>query len=124
MALSLRKTLKRERLSAKEPGLVPAAEIEELAQRYAAQLVAGWPSTEPAPAEAVYGEIDVASLESTIPRTIGIEHVGMEALKVRLDRRAVSEKREGDVMILLGKSVTPVRAVKSVVAFVTNRFVL
>jgi transposase len=59
----------------------PPAEIEELAQRYAAQLVAGRPPAEARDPEVAYAEIDIASLELSRPRSIGVEHVGLEAMK-------------------------------------------
>ena len=57
-------------------------EIEQLAQRYAAQLLASRPS---APASAKesggdYREVDVDSLELSRPRTIGVEHIAKCAL--------------------------------------------
>ena len=71
-----------EQLLSGQMSLAPApTEIENLAQRYAAQLVAGRPTAEQqgiSPAE--YHEVDVHSLELVRPRSIGVEHVGLEAL--------------------------------------------
>lgn len=57
-------------------------EIEQLAQHYAAQLLASRPS---APASGKksggdYREVDVGSLELIRPRTIGVEHIAKSAL--------------------------------------------
>jgi transposase len=60
-----------------------SGKIEILAQRYAAQLI-----TAPQPGDqqeevkpVTYAEVDVASLELVRPRSIGVEHVGLEMLK-------------------------------------------
>ena len=57
--------------------------IEALAQRYAARLVAdSRPASAPKDtASPVYHEVDVDSLELVRPRSIGVEHVGLEALE-------------------------------------------
>lgn len=58
------------------------AEIEALAQRYAARLVTKKTSVGNAAegSEAAYQEVDVHSLELVRPRSVGVEHVGLAAL--------------------------------------------
>jgi transposase len=58
--------------------------IEALAQRYAARLIAdSKPASVPKDtASPVYHEVDVDSLELVHPRSIGVEHVGLEALEL------------------------------------------
>jgi transposase len=59
-------------------------ELEELAQLYAAQLVAsgsGAPSEKDGEKKADYQEVDVESLQLLRPRSIGIEHAGLEAVR-------------------------------------------
>jgi len=62
---------------------IPSDTIEKLAQRYAAQLVAAaQPGDQVKEADQVaYAEVDVASLELVRPRSIGVEHVGLEVLR-------------------------------------------
>lgn len=62
--------------------VTPSENIEKLAQRYAAQLiVAKRPVDQQEDEKDVgYTEIDVASLELVRPRSIGVEHVGLEVL--------------------------------------------
>lgn len=57
-------------------------EIEELAQHYAARLLAlDAPVSSPQGDQVVdYQEVDVASLELVRPRSVGVEHVGVAAL--------------------------------------------
>lgn len=72
-----------EQILSGQGSLLPeSAAIETLAQRYAARLVAGKPSTAPAPvsSDVEYQEIDVNSLEMVRPRTVGVEHAGLAAL--------------------------------------------
>ena len=63
--------------------VAPSDTIEKLAQRYAAQLVAApQPGDQQEEVKPVtYAEVDVASLELVRPRSIGVEHVGLEMLK-------------------------------------------
>ena len=64
--------------------------IEALAQRYAARLVVAHKPvvgknvapTDPAAGGADYQEVDVNSLEQIRPRSVGVEHVGLEALSL------------------------------------------
>ena len=64
--------------------------IEALAQRYAARLVVAHKpvagkcvtTTDPAAGGADYQEVDVNSLEQVRPRSVGVEHVGLEALSL------------------------------------------
>jgi transposase len=71
--------------------LVPMAvppHIESLAQRYYAQLVVRKSATENSEAESTldssavpdYQEVDVLSLELVQPRSVGVEHAGLQAL--------------------------------------------
>ena len=64
--------------------VTPSDEIEKVAQRYAAQLVTATHSddrqTEKTPVS--YEKVDIASLELVRPRSIGVEHVGLEALRL------------------------------------------
>lgn len=72
-----------EQILSGQGSLLPeSAAIETLAQRYAARLVAGKPSTVtvPASSDVEYQEIDVNSLEMVRPRTVGVEHAGLAAL--------------------------------------------
>ena len=61
-----------------------SSEVETLAQRYAARLIAGRqparPSSETAGAD--YHEVDVASLQLVRPRSVGVEHAGLAALEL------------------------------------------
>jgi transposase len=59
--------------------------LEELAQRYAARIIAASRQDEPSlpaldTAQTEYVEVDVASLELVRPRTVGVEHAGLAAL--------------------------------------------
>jgi transposase len=64
--------------------------IEALAQRYAARLVTAHKpvagkcvaTTDPAAGGADYQDVDVNSLEQIRPRSVGVEHVGLEALSL------------------------------------------
>ena len=82
-------------LQAGQVGLLAESEaIETLAQRYAARLIAIRPAALPAaattasaPAQPVaaapaptYAEVDVASLQLTRPRSVGVEAVGLAAM--------------------------------------------
>jgi len=60
----------------------PSAAIEKLAQRLAARLVVSQPPAERSEREKSieYHEVDVDSLELVRPRSIGVEHIGLEAL--------------------------------------------
>lgn len=92
-----------EQLLQPQDSLLPLAcpaPIEQAAQRYAGQLIARAPQTEPPieiPAEATgmlepcvpavpaqtpsdYQEVDINSLQLTQPRSVGVEHAGLHAL--------------------------------------------
>jgi transposase len=62
----------------------PSDTIEKLAQRYAAQLVTATHSDDPQGLQppVSYAKVDIASLELVRPRSIGVEHVGLEALRL------------------------------------------
>ena len=63
-----------------------ASHLEKAAQRYAGRLVTRAPASEApapvadAPPPADFQEVDVASLQLTQPRSVGVEHVGLQAL--------------------------------------------
>lgn len=76
-------------LSAQSPLValaVPEA-VERLAQRYAAQLVAGSPQPVPAAADGeiaaspVFAEVDPDSLQLIQPRSVGVEHAALSAIE-------------------------------------------
>jgi len=69
-------------LSGQSNFLAETEAIEELAQRYAAQLIALSPSAASSQEgiDTDYQEVDVASLELVKPRSVGVEHVGVAAL--------------------------------------------
>ena len=59
----------------------PPEEIEQIAQHYAARLIANRSECRENDKTPDYQEVDVASLELVRPRSIGVEHVGLEAIK-------------------------------------------
>jgi len=59
----------------------PPEEIEQIAQHYAARLIAKRSECIEHNNTPDYQEVDVASLELVRPRSIGVEHVGLEAIK-------------------------------------------
>jgi len=93
----------------KQPSLFTASrEIEPLAQRYAALIIARRPAeteTTPSPQSPVtpekpkasplappdFQEVDINSVEMMQPKTVGVEHIALEALKL-LDLNAILEK--------------------------------
>lgn len=61
-------------------------EIEQLAQRFAALVIQAQQQQEPDSEEPLYKEIDLESLEIIRPRSVGKEHVALEALQsLKLD---------------------------------------
>lgn len=69
-----------EQILSGQMGLIEVDEtIESLAQHYAAQLITQGPKSLSEKTD--YQEVDVNSLELVRPRSIGVEHVGLEALK-------------------------------------------
>ncbi len=56
-------------------------EIEQIAQHYAARLIANRSECKENDNSPNYQEVDIASLELIRPRTIGVEHIGLEAIK-------------------------------------------
>lgn len=78
-------------LLAGQAGLLPETDaIEVLAQRYTARLIADRPSPVPpgkpaepaaAPPQPSFAEVDVDSLQLTRPRSIGVEAVGLAAMR-------------------------------------------
>jgi len=69
-----------------------SGEIEQIAQHYAARLIANR-AEQPEDNDKTtdYKEVNVASLELVRPRSIGVEHVGLEAIK-SLDLPKILEK--------------------------------
>src|SRR5271157_5431170 len=67
--------------------LAPEPVVEELAQRFAAQLIArraaeaGVAAENPEPAEERFAEVDLNTLEMVRPRTVGVEHVALDAMR-------------------------------------------
>jgi len=59
----------------------PSEEIEQIAQHYAARLIVNRSECKENDNATDYQEVDVASLELVRPSSIGIEHVGLEAIK-------------------------------------------
>ncbi|HEV2279988.1 MAG TPA: IS1634 family transposase [Acidobacteriaceae bacterium] len=69
-------------LLAGQPALLPQPPaIESLAQRYAARLIAIRGTAPVAGASANYAEIAPESLQLTRPRSVGVEHVGLAAMR-------------------------------------------
>ena len=63
-------------------------EVEQLAQRFAALVIQAQQQQEPDSEEPLYKEIDLESLEIIRPRSVGKEHVALEALQsLRLDEK-------------------------------------
>jgi hypothetical protein len=66
--------------------LPPEAGVEELAQRFAAQLIArraagaGLDGEKPEPTEERFTEVDLSTLEMVRPRSVGVEHVALDAM--------------------------------------------
>lgn len=71
-----------ELLSGQHALLPGSPELEAMAQRYMAQLLAQKGQQSQKPAEVAYHEVDVASLELVRPRSVGVEHVGLTALSL------------------------------------------
>lgn len=67
--------------------LSPGPVVEELAQRYAAQLIArraaqtGVEAENPPPAAERFAEVDLSTLELVRPRAVGVEHVAPAAMR-------------------------------------------
>jgi transposase len=67
--------------------LPPEPVVEELAQRFAAQLIArraaqgGSPEEKTEPAEDRFVEVDLNTLEMVRPRTVGVEYAALEAMR-------------------------------------------
>jgi transposase len=67
--------------------LPPGPVIEELAQRFAAQLIArraaeaGSVVEKTGPTEGRFAEVDLSTLEMVRPRSVGVEHVALEAMR-------------------------------------------
>lgn len=61
------------------PVALPYA-LEQLAQRYKALLVARAPAEASSPKEPEFAAVDVASLELTRPRCVGVEHAALSAM--------------------------------------------
>jgi transposase len=75
-----------EQLVSGQGALLPESpDLEELAQRYAARIIAASGQDAPSssvsdPHQAEYAEVDVTSLELVRPRSVGVEHAGLSAL--------------------------------------------
>lgn len=69
-------------LAGQLPLFSPDEEIEELAQKYAAQIIANHSlkNKDDNETKEEYQEVDINSLHLVRPRSIGVEHVGLEAL--------------------------------------------
>lgn len=67
--------------------LAPQAAVEDLAQRFAAQLIARRAAgatrddQRPAQPEESFAEVDLNTLEMVRPRSVGVEHVALEAMR-------------------------------------------
>ncbi|MCD6151615.1 MAG: IS1634 family transposase [Deltaproteobacteria bacterium] len=91
----------------------PPEEIETLAQRYAARLIANQSEQNDNENATDYQEVDVASLELVRPRSIGVEHVGLEAIKSlnipKILEEAGLNKVQRDVAIgaIIGRMAEP-----------------
>jgi len=91
----------------------PPEEIETLAQRYAARLIANRSEQNDNENATDYQEVDVASLELVRPRSIGVEHVGLEAIKSlnipKILEEAGLNKVQRDVAIgaIIGRMAEP-----------------
>jgi hypothetical protein len=61
-----------------------SSEIKKIAQHYAARLIVNRAESQDILQKKItdYQEVDVASLELVRPRSIGVEHVGLEAIKL------------------------------------------
>jgi hypothetical protein len=123
-------------LLAGQPGILPEPEvIEVLAQRFAARLIAAQPDpgepaaaasapsapepAQPAPSAAsatpgpIYAEVDVASLQLTRPRAVGVEAVGLAAMewlgidRVLTDLGLNGVQRDAAAGLLIGRMAAP-----------------
>jgi transposase len=97
--------------------------IEKLAQRYAARLIAIRPATAPAAATSpaagdtaaapIFAEVDVASLQFTRPRSVGVEAVGMAAFdwlgidRILVDLGFNGVQRAAAAASLIGRMAVP-----------------
>ena len=127
-----------EALLAGQPGMLPEPEaVEVLAQRFAARLIAaqpdrGEPAAAPPPAapepaqsasaaalaasatpDAVYAEVDVASLQLTRPRAVGVEAAGLAAMdwlgldRILTDLGFNGVQRDAAAGLLIGRMAAP-----------------
>jgi transposase len=125
-------------LLAGQPGMLPEPEaIEVLAQRFAARLIAAQPgpgkplaapppvAPEPAQPEAaapsavsakpgpLYAEVDVASLQLTRPRAVGVESAGLAAMdwlgidRILTDLGFNGVQRDAAAGLLIGRMAAP-----------------
>jgi len=92
----------------------PSGEIEQIAQHYAARLIANR-AKQPEDNDKTtdYKEVNVASLELVRPRSIGVEHVGLEAIKLlnlpKILKKAGFNKVQQDVAVasIIGRMAEP-----------------
>ncbi len=124
-----------EALLAGQPGMLAEPEaVETLAQRFAARLIAtrpdpGKPAAAPSPAAPepaqpvpsvasttpapIYAEVDVASLQLTRPRAVGVEAAGLAAMDWLGIDRILSElgfngvQRDAAAGLLIGRMAAP-----------------
>ena len=75
---------------------VPPEETEQIAQRYAARLIANRSECRENDNTPDYQEVDVASLELIRPRSIGVKHVGLEAIKCNFSKSQGNEQKSLD----------------------------
>lgn len=75
-------------LVGRQPLFPVADDVEKLAQRFAALIIQAQNQQKSDPDEPEYQEVDIASLEVIRPRSVGKEHVALEALRnLKLDEK-------------------------------------
>jgi len=91
----------------------PSGEIEQIAQHCAARLIANRSEPEENNKTTDYQEVDVASLKLVRSRSIGVEHVGLEAIKslnlLKILEKAGLNKVQQDVAVasIIGRMADP-----------------
>ena len=92
-----------------------SVEIEKIAQHYAARLIANRAESQDILQKKItdYQEVDVVSLELLRPRSIGVEHVGLETIKLldlpKILEEAGLNKVQRDVAVgsIIGRMAEP-----------------